>query len=137
MAARVFGCRGHTLLECLTVGIVLAVLAAVALPAYHSQELRAGRLDAVDALTRIQAAQEQHRSLHGLYAGELRALRGTAAGSPQGRYAVTLALTGPEAYRATATAQGRQAGDHPCAALTLQVAQGFAHEGPTPGCWNR
>jgi type IV pilus assembly protein PilE len=129
--------RGFTLVEMLVVGLVLVALAAVALPAFKQHTLRAGRLDAVGALMKVQAAQEQHRSLHGLYADELSALKGTAAFSAQGLYAVTLARTAPEAYQATATARGRQADDKTCKALTLTVQQGFPTEGPTPECWQR
>ena len=128
---------GFSLLETMTVLAVVAVLAAVALPSYRSSELRAGRLDAVDALTRVQVAQEQFRGAHGLYSTEFSALRGTAAASPQGRYRISLAWTGPEAYVATATAQGPQAQDPACATLTLEVERGYPREGPSTGCWPR
>jgi type IV pilus assembly protein PilE len=116
---------------------MVAVLAAVALPSLRAYGLRAGRLDAVDALTRVQLAQEQHRALHGLYADDLGALRGTAPGSPQGRYSIALARTGPDTYLASATARGAQAGDSDCSALTLEVASGFPREGPSAACWMR
>jgi type IV pilus assembly protein PilE len=129
--------RGFTLVECVVVCAMAAVLAAVALPALRNHTLRAGRLDAVQALTRVQAAQEQHRALHGLYADELGRLRGTAVRSTQGRYTLSLARNGPEAYVATATASGEQAGDRACPALTLEVNQGFPREGPSAACWQR
>jgi len=116
---------------------VLAVLAALALPNLRGHDYRAGRLDGVNALTRVQQAQEQYRSAHGLYAGELSALLGTARRSPQVRYEISLALNGGDAYLATATAQGAQADDPGCGTLTLQVRQGFAQVGPHPGCWLR
>lgn len=116
---------------------VAAVLAAVALPSYRASQLRAGRMDAVDALTRVQVAQEQFRGAHGLYSNDFGALRGTAAASPQGRYRISLALTGPEAYLATATAQGPQAQDPDCATLTLEVERGYPREGPSQRCWPR
>ncbi|MDO9073958.1 MAG: type IV pilin protein [Rubrivivax sp.] len=129
--------RGFTLVECLTVCAVVAVLATVAWPAWRDHSLRAARLDAVAALTRLQGVQEQYRSLHGLYAAELSVLRGVAPVSDQGRYRLALERTGPESYRATALAQGVQAGDHECGALTLDVSLGFATPGPGPQCWNR
>ena len=128
---------GFTLVECATVCAVVAVLATLAWPSYRGHDFRAGRLDAVEALTRVQQAQEQHRSAHGLYAAELAALLGMSARSPQGRYAISLALDGPEAYRATASALGVQAQDPGCATLTLQVKQGFAQTGPHTACWHR
>jgi type IV pilus assembly protein PilE len=113
------------------------VLVTLALPSFRGHDFRAGRLDAVEALTRVQVAQEQHRNHHGLYAGDLRALLGTSPRSAQGRYAVSVALTGPLAYVATATAVGAQAEDRGCARLTLSVREGFAQTGPDAGCWLR
>lgn len=129
--------RGFTLVECLAVLAVLAVVGVMAYPSLRSYDFRAGRLDAVEALTRVQVAQERHRSAHGLYASELQALAGASAHSPQGRYAIRLALHGPEAYLATANALGAQAEDPGCASLTLLVKQGFAQIGPHSGCWHR
>ena len=129
--------RGFTLVECMAVLAVLAVVGVMAYPSLRSYDFRAGRLDAVEALTRIQVAQERHRSAHGLYASELHALAGASAHSPQGRSAIGLALNGPEAYVATAKALGAQAEDPGCATLTLQVKQGFAQIGPHSGCWHR
>lgn len=131
------GGLGYTLVECLTVCAALAVLAAVAWPAWRGHGLRAARLDAVTALTRLQTVQEQYRSLHGLYAAELSVLRGVAPVSDQGRYTLALQRTGPESYRATALARGAQAHDLECGALTLEVSLGFATAGPGPQCWNR
>ena len=116
---------------------VTAVLASVALPAYQHTTLRAARSDAVDALTRVQAAQEMFRAQHGRYTEDITALRGAAPISPQGRYTVELALAGPEAFSATARARGEQRRDDECAALTLSVVQGFPSIGPLPRCWNR
>jgi type IV pilus assembly protein PilE len=131
------GGRGFTLVEVMAVLVVVAILAAVVVPSYRANGWRAGRMDAVDALTRVQVAQEQFRSNHGLYSTEFSALRGTASASPQGRYRISLALTGPEAYLATATAQGEQAQDTPCATLTLEVERGYPREGPNTRCWQR
>jgi type IV pilus assembly protein PilE len=129
--------RGFTLVECLTACAMAVALVALALPAFRGHDFRAGRLDAVDALTRVQVAQEQHRNAHGLYAGDLRALLGTSPRSPQGRYTIRVALTGPLAYVATASAVGPQAEDPGCAQLTLTVKEGFAQTGPHAGCWLR
>jgi prepilin-type N-terminal cleavage/methylation domain-containing protein len=129
--------RGFTLVECATVCAMAGVLAAIALPAYQGEARRAARLDAVQALTRLQMEQESHRANHGLYASQLSALRGVAPVSEQGRYTLTLENTGPEAYRATAQARGVQVRDTACPALTLDVNAGFATFGPNAPCWNR
>jgi type IV pilus assembly protein PilE len=128
---------GFTLVECLAVLAMLAVLGVMAYPSLRAYDFRAGRLDAVEALTRVQVAQEKHRNAHGLYAAELQALAGASAQSPQGRYAIRLESIGPEAYLALARAVGAQAEDPGCATITLQVKQGFAQIGPHAGCWHR
>ncbi|CAD5373626.1 Type IV pilus biogenesis protein PilE [Rubrivivax sp. A210] len=129
--------RGFSLIELMVVAAIAVVLGAVALPSWQSSHLRSGRLDGVQALMKLQAAQEQHRSLHGLYASDLSALRGVSTASLQGQYGVSLELTGPEAYLARATARGAQAADTACRELTLSVRQGFPTEGPAPECWRR
>ncbi len=129
--------RGFTLVELLVAVALAALLLTLGLGGHRGHDLRAGRLDAVEALTRVQQAQEQHRSAHGLYASDLGALVGTAPTSPQGRYAIAIDRSGGEAYRATAVARGAQARDTACATLTLEVRQGFAQAGPDAGCWHR
>lgn len=134
---RTAAARGFTLVECAVVCAIAAVLASVALPSWRQHALRAARVDAVDALTRVQLAQEQFRALHGRYSEDIGALRGAAPFSAQGLYAVALTLDGADGYRAIASARGAQKADSACPALTLRVAQGFASAGPDPGCWNR
>ena len=128
---------GFTLVECATVCGMVGVLVAAALPSFQGHRLRIARLDAVDALTRVQAAQEQHFARHGLYATELSALQGVSATSLQGRYRLALQSTGTEAYRATAIAAGAQRDDSDCRAVTLDVTSGFVTNGPHAACWNR
>ena len=128
---------GFTLVELAVVCAMAGVLAAVALPSYQSYLLRAGRADAVDALTRLQMAQARHHAAHGLYATELSVLRGVPQpDSAQGLYTLAVA-GGGDGYRATAAAQGRQRKDSECSVLSVEVAQGFTHLGPTARCWNR
>jgi type IV pilus assembly protein PilE len=131
------GRPGFTLIECLIVLAVVAILAGLALPGLRSPERRIGRLDAVQALTRVQGEQENYRAQHGLYSGSLAALRGVQPTSPQGRYTLSLTTSSPETYRAVAQAAGDQQADSDCTAITLDVTLGFATRGPTPACWGR
>jgi type IV pilus assembly protein PilE len=128
---------GFTLVELAVVCAMVGVLAAVALPSYQNQLLRSGRADGVDALTRLQLAQAQHHAAHGMYATELSALRGVPQpDSSQGLYQLAVA-GGGDGYRATAAAQGRQRKDSECSVLSVEVARGFTHLGPSARCWNR
>ena len=129
--------HGFSLIEVLIVCVLVAVLAAVALPTFKQRSLRAGRLDAVAALMKLQSTQEQYRSLHGMYAGELSALQGAAPVSAQGLYAIGLERMGPDVFVATASARGQQADDRACQQITLRVNLGFPTEGPAQGCWQR
>ncbi len=130
--------RGFTLVDLLACCAVTGVLAALAWPSYNSQLQKARRADAVGALTRLQAAQEQLRATQGLYASDLRTL-GLAGTSAQGLYTLAVDLTGPDSYRASATALAgsSQAGDHDCPQLALAVNRGFAELWPSARCWGR
>lgn len=129
---------GFTLVEVASVCAVAGVLAGLAVPSYLAQLQRARRSDAVAALTRLQAAQERMRSHHGLYSGDFGALQLAAVSSEQ-LYGLAIEITGPESYRASATALpgGAQAGDHECVQLQIDVKNGFVETGPSQRCWNR
>jgi type IV pilus assembly protein PilE len=128
---------GYTLLECMLVLAVAGILAGITIPGLQGQERRMGRLDAVQALTRVQAEEEAYRAEFGLYTTSLSALKGVNPVSAQGRYALSLTELGPQAYRASAQALGRQQLDQDCPALTLDVNEGYARIGPSPACWGR
>jgi type IV pilus assembly protein PilE len=129
--------RGFTLVECVVVCALVGILSAVALPSYFEHQLRAARIDAVQALVALQTAQERHRLQHGVYASELSALPGVSALTAGGRYTLNLARSASETYVATALATGVQTRDGDCPALTLHVSLGFANTGPSAACWRR
>ncbi|HZF14397.1 MAG TPA: type IV pilin protein [Steroidobacteraceae bacterium] len=52
--------RGVTLMELLTVMVVLAIIASIAIPSYRKYLLRAQRADAKTALLQAQTAQEKY-----------------------------------------------------------------------------
>lgn len=134
----VTACRGVTLVELLVVLAVAALIAGVALPGHGQHLTRARRGDAVAALTRLQAAQESHRTLHGTYTDDLAALQ-VPARSAEGWYVLTVEVNGLDRYRAQArpVEGGVQRRDADCPALVLDVAAGFATAGPDRRCWNR
>ena len=114
---------------------VAGILAAVALPSYQAQLARSQRLEAITALTRVQATQEQFRAHHGSYALNLAALRGVV---PLGEhYRLTLASAHANGYLARASWNGHGPRDEGCTELSLSVTDGIASHGPSERCWNR
>jgi type IV pilus assembly protein PilE len=132
---RMMARRGFTLVELMVALALATLLVASAWPSYRAQLLRAARTDAVEALMRLQLAQEKLRAATGLYGGRAGALGGER--SRQGLYAIDVRRTGAESYVASASALGGQADDRECAVITLEVDQGTSRHGPSPRCWNR
>jgi type IV pilus assembly protein PilE len=131
---------GFTLVELCVVLAVAGVLATVAWPSFQSQLQRSRRADAVSALLRVQMAQENYRSHHGLYAPQLSALKGAATPrSGEGLYDIELHSQGGDGYEARARARpgSLAAGDTGCTVLSLQVRAGLADFAPSARCWNR
>lgn len=125
--------RGFSLIEVMTATAVAVTLAAVALPSFQHQRLKAGRSDATMALLHVQAAQETYRANAGLYATTLQGL-GRSPHSPEGLYRLEMTAQA-EGYVVTAHSDGRQAADNACPTLFLAVKRGFASFGPTGLCW--
>ena len=122
----------------MTVCAVVAILAALALPALDGQLRRGKRNDAITALTRVQQAQDSYFYQNGHYAAALQLL-GLAGRSQQGQYALQVGDVTSDGYRATATALAdtNQAKDGACTVLTLTVSSSGAEYGPNSSCWNR
>ena len=124
--------RGFTLIELMIAVVIVAILAAVALPSFLDSVRKGRRADAFAAITRIQQAQEQWRGSHAAYTDTLAntavapALAnglGVGAESSSGYYAmrVDLTATGYDAV-ATAVAGKSQAEDGTCKVLGIRLA---------------
>lgn len=126
---------GFTLIELMIAVVVVAILAAIALPAFMDSIRKSRRSDALAALSTLQQAQERWRGNHPSYATDL--ANTAAAGDPPnglGLSAATSAgyygieLTGVDAtgYTATATATSgkSQAEDGSCVRLSVRMAGG-------------
>jgi type IV pilus assembly protein PilE len=116
--------QGVTLVELLTVVVIVGILASIALPSYRSYLLRSQRTDATTALLRVQSAEEKYLVQNGKYTKEL-ALTGEAGlglytQSEQGFYDLNVVLTAT-GYSATATpAAGKgQASDTKCQVFSV------------------
>ena|GEM_PF-244069 len=104
-----------TIKEALTAAVVLAVLAAIAVPMWRTHQLRVRRADAATALRAVQEAQDDYFGQHARYANEeqLReaapeAMPGKAM-SPRGYYQISLRRSEDElTYSATARVVPRE-----------------------------
>jgi len=119
--------RGVTLIELLLCTLVLAILAALAMPGYRSFVLRAQRSDARGALLQLLANEERHFLQHGRYSADVAGASGNGglgmgARSEAGLYALTVRLTQAGAgYLATATPLpgAAQRDDHRCSSFSI------------------
>ena len=122
--------RGITLIELLTVVIILSVLASIAVPTYRRYLIRAQRSEAKIALLQLQTAQEKYYSQYNRYTDKV-TTKSTAAtpglGLPgkteTGKYAVSVTSLGAGAQEYTATAEpasgGGQEDDKDCGKFTI------------------
>lgn len=137
--------RGLTLTEMLISVALLAVLTALAVPAYQEQQRVARRSDGQAALLQLQSDQVRWRSLHDSHTDSLLDLGWTSDRSPSGHYRIRLLEATAEGYVAQAIGLGGQAEDRRCSPLHLHW-QGSAtaiwgageHLDSDPNrCWRR
>jgi type IV pilus assembly protein PilE len=142
------GGRGITLIELLTALVVAAILAAIAVPSYRGQVLRAQRTEATAALLRISAAQEAHFLQHNRFAASLSAAPpaglGVAPVTERGYYELAVELTAADgsAYLARARPRGAagQRDDALCREFSLdhnglRGARNASAADTTTVCW--
>lgn len=107
---------GFTLIELMIVVAVVAILAAIAVPAYNEQVRKSRRSDAIAAVGQVQLAMERWRADNPTYANPTAAATYPALPtSPFYTYALT--NQSATAYTITATPAGGQVGDR-CGVLT-------------------
>ena len=148
--------RGFTLIELMIVVAVVAILAAIALPAYFDSVRKGRRSEAISKVTEIQQAQERWRANCANYVTSAASLvaatsntacaggLGVTATSASYAYAAS-AVAGASsavAYSVTATATGNQIRDTRCTSLTVAASGGqFTYTSTGTGsaneCWRR
>ncbi|MBP1472873.1 type IV pilin protein [Frateuria sp. MAH-13] len=134
--------QGFTLIEMMIVLLIVAILAAVAIPSYRRYVVRSHRVDAQRALTELAARQERFLYSNNSYADSVSALGGTS--SMAGSYytvQVDPASASTTTYTLVATAVGSQHDDDTqCQTLSLDQAGRQESTGSTtndPKCWGR
>ncbi|MBI5258320.1 MAG: prepilin-type N-terminal cleavage/methylation domain-containing protein [Burkholderiales bacterium] len=139
---------GFTLIELMIVVVIVAILAAIAYPAFMNSIYKSRRADAAAALTKAQQAQEIFRGSNAAYATSFGAGGlPVPSQSPDGHYSLSISNATASGYTITAQAQGVQAKDTNCKFLSVSMtapntlsysasADGstFATNGP---CWSK
>lgn len=114
--------HGLTLIELMVTVSIIAIIAAVAFPAYERQSLKSKRSDGMAMLMEVQSKQERFIIDNSQYASTLTALD-SSYGSPlmsaKGYYEITVTTANNnQSYTLTATPQGGQTDDE-CGKLYL------------------
>ena len=98
---------GFTLIELMIVVMVIAILAAIAIPNYLEQSRKGRRSEAMNAVGDVKMALERWRAEHTSYAS-----CGTCTNNVStDNYTVTISGESGTAYTITATKKGKQAND--------------------------
>lgn len=126
------------MVELMVVVVIVAVLAAVAIPMYGKYAYRARRADGQDLLQRIAMAQERFYATNNHYGSLADIGFANPAISEKTYYSVTSAFPGNNnlKFLATAAPQGAQQNDD-CGSLTVNNAGARAATGSTSNgtCW--
>lgn len=109
---------GFTLIEVMIVVVIVAILAAIALPSYQNYIQKSRRVDARETLMRIATLQERHFFQNSKYSEVEADFGGTT--SPEGWYKIDIKCSDSCAgYTVTATATGAQVKDTQCKVFTV------------------
>lgn len=131
---------GFTLIELMITLVVVAILAAVAIPSYSSYTLRNTRVAAQTYMALLAGKQEQYLLDSRQYASAVSLLSLDLPSHLSGKYTVTMTAVNsatPPSFVVTATPAGSQASDTKCAILTLSNtgAKTATGTGGVSACW--
>lgn len=129
---------GFTLIELMVTVAIMGVLASIALPSYKEYVQKGRRVDAKDALTAIQLAEEKFRGNNTAYTTDLANL-GLTATSTQKYYTLAVTAATGTSFTATATvnASSAQAPDATKCNVLVVTEKGFdaVNSSNATTCW--
>jgi type IV pilus assembly protein PilE len=130
--------HGFSLIELLVTIMIIAILAAVAIPNYRQYVLRGHRTEATRALQDLAAREESYYFTNNAYTNSLATL-GSNASAAGSFFSIGLASASSVEYSLTATAQGTQLQDKGCTKFTLSRAGVMGSEGTEmpATCWGQ
>ncbi|WP_354685730.1 type IV pilin protein [Cupriavidus necator] len=130
--------RGFTLIEVMITVVIIAILAAIAIPNYSRHVVRSNRAAIESFMLEVSSAQERYLVDNRAYAANLGALGMTVPAGLATRYDVTVTPNAapPPGYSIVATPRGSQVADTDCGTLTLTSAGAKTASGASTTCWN-
>jgi type IV pilus assembly protein PilE len=130
--------RGVTLIELMIVVVILAIIAAIAIPSYRQQVLRSNRSDAKVALMQTVQNLERCFTRNSTYTACYEDDPETFPSVPNGLYEVTVDVNDAgTGYSLTAAPQEGQAQDTVCGNFTIDEDndRGISGTGTEDECW--
>ena len=129
--------RGFTLIELMSVVLIISIIGMIAYPNYRDYVLRAARSEAKGALISTAAKQEQYFINNKTYTTNLANLGITSALTEGGKYQIQVSSATASAFSLTAVAQGGQAEDTDCLNFTLDSngTKGVTGSAGAGTCW--